>query len=108
MTPNIASPPGPALEVHDQHIKQEQDDSLFVQSGGYPSKEPAHQDGKEKEMEPVTFSKQDYIAAMAEDLGLDELREKDLQQYIRTAAIIRAEWDTYKAVRLSKGHVEVS
>jgi hypothetical protein len=44
---------------------------------------------------------------MALRMRLEEVREKNLKEYVRLCALIEAEYATYRADMLSRGAIEV-
>jgi hypothetical protein len=62
---------------------------------------------EDKPASQLTFSEKQYTERMALRMRLEEVREKNLKEYVRLCALIEAEYATYRADMLSRGAIEV-
>ncbi|KAB8213192.1 hypothetical protein BDV33DRAFT_210444 [Aspergillus novoparasiticus] len=61
----------------------------------------------ERVPKPKTFSEGQYMENMKRDLGLETLREIDMESYIHQMALVRASFDVYRGKMESNGYVLV-
>lgn len=63
---------------------------------------------QDKSQQHRTFSKDQYLDAMKEDLELNELKKENLGAFIEQMALVRAKYDVYRSYMEGTGAIEVA